>query len=229
MLIFKKDFSPNSNLKNLFLINNSNKTNNKGTKTFPTIILIILLINLNYFNCQKSDKTDKSQAPPSELIYEFIPCGKSKCIITQGYCKEKNSEKNNYDKECVCFEEFGTTENSYNYECNYQKKSQLKAFLLELILSNGAGHFYLENYFLAISKLLVWVIIYYSFIILRITCKSAEDNKKISFLIAAFALFFCIGMLSWQIIDLVFFGLNKYSDGNGVELRSWSSAGEDAA
>jgi hypothetical protein len=226
MLNLKNNFSPN-----LFQINNSKKTNNKRIKTFSTLILIILLINLNNINCEKNDKndkTDKNQAPTSELIHEFIPCGKSKCIVSQGYCKEKNSGKNNNEKECVCFEEFGTTENPNYYECNYQKKSQLKAFLLELILSNGAGHFYLENYFWATAKLLVWVITYYSFIVLKITCKSAEDNKKISFLIAALAFFFCIGMLSWQIIDLVFFGLNKYTDGNGVQLRGWSSAGEDS-
>ena len=38
-----------------------------------------------------------------------------------------------------------------NYEdnkekCNYKRKRQLKAFLLELFVTYGSGHFYTENY-----------------------------------------------------------------------------------
>jgi len=196
-------------------------------KNIKSILLIILIITiLKIFICHKNEKSNE---PPSELIYEFIPCGKSKCVVSQGYCQEKTSTSKDNDRECVCFEEFGTVSNPFYYECNYQKKSQLKAFLLELILSHGAGHFYLENYFFAIAKLLVWVFTYCFFIILKITCKSAEDNKRISFMIAALAFFFCIGMLCWQIFDVVLFGLNKYTDGNGVGLRSLSSTFKDAA
>lgn len=193
---------------------------------YKTILVFILLITiLNICNNQKDQKSNESSA---ELKYEFIPCGKSKCIITQGYCKEKSSPSKDDDKECVCFEEYGTIQNNFNYECNYKKKSQLKAFLLELFLSNGAGHFYLENYYLAIPKLLVWVFSYYFFIVLRITCKSAEDNKKTSLIIASLALFFCLGMLSWQILDVVLFALNKYTDCNGIDMSSWSSSSKDS-
>ena len=224
MLILEKNNNLYSYLSDKFSFKVKNN-NNKETKSPLLLILIIFITILNNCNCQKNDKSD---APPADFMKEFIPCGESKCVISQGFCKEKISGNNkNNNRECVCFKEFGTTQNPYQYECNYQKKSQLKAFLLELILSNGAGHFYLENYYFAIAKLLVWVFTYYFFIVLRITCKSAEDNKKISFFIGTLALFFCIGMLSWQILDVVFFGLNKYTDGNGIEMRSWTSTGAD--
>jgi len=183
-------------------------------------LVFSLVLNL-MLNIKSQDGSKSNYHPNSENEFEYISCGKSKCIVSQGYCQESKNDINQIVRSCVCFEEYSTISNPFNYECNYIKRSQLKAFLLELILSNGVGHFYLGNYYLAIPKLIIWVFSYYFFIFLRITCKAAEENKRINFFIASLSLFFCIGMLTWQIIDVVLFALNKYKDSYGIDLLSW--------
>ena len=106
-------------------------------------------------------------------------------------------------------------------DCNYRQKSQLKAFLLELFLCYGAGHFYIHNYKLAAPKLVVFVVFYCLFIALRIITKAKEENKLANLIICISAGVVLAGMITWQIIDLVNFGKNKYKDGNKIPLRNW--------
>ena len=106
-------------------------------------------------------------------------------------------------------------------ECNYKQKSQLKAFLLELFLCYGAGHFYINNYKLAAPKLVVFAIFYCLFIALRIITKAKEENKLANLIICISAGVVLAAMITWQIIDLVYFGKNKYKDGNKIPLRNW--------
>ena len=107
-------------------------------------------------------------------------------------------------------------------KCSYKQKTQLKAFLLELFLCYGAGHFYIHNYRLAIPKLVVFIFLYCLFIALRIITKAKEENKFANLIICISAGFSFVGMLTWQIIDLVNFGRNKYEDGNKMPLRGWN-------
>jgi len=63
-----------------------------------------------------------------------------------------------------------TLKSESNILCCYQQKSQLKAFLLELFLGFGIGHFYLGKYYFASLKLglqvstciSLWCIVYFA-------------------------------------------------------------------
>lgn len=122
---------------------------------------------------------------------------------------------------CECKEEFTTYPADNEVMCNYKKKSQLKAFLLEFFLTYGSAHFYTKNYKYAIPKFIVFFLLYYIFIALRIVTKAKEENKKANFLISISAAVCFMGMISWQIYDLIKIGRGKYEDGNGVELKGW--------
>lgn len=138
-------------------------------------------------------------------------------------CSKENSAcvQNGTEYYCECKKGFTTYPEDSNIKCNYEEKGQLKAFLLEFFLSYGAGHFYVHNYKLAIPKLIVFAFFYCLFIALRIITKAKEENRCANLIICISAGVTFVGMLVWQIIDLVFFGKNKYNDGNNIELKSW--------
>lgn len=194
-------------------------------KAFMLVLLLFtVLLNFSSIRAQSISNTQVNGNNPNESNSnnEFINCGEQKCVASQGVCQEaKSVDFQQKKQECWCFPEYATLENQNKTACNYQRKSQLSAFLLELILSNGAGHFYLGNFYMAIPKLLLWVFSYYFFIILRIVCKGNDENNKLTFFLAMLALIFCLGMLTWQIFDIVFFALNKYTDKNGISLKPW--------
>ena len=144
--------------------------------------------------------------------------GKTKCYSDNGKCTKYDDDDKYF---CECNEAYTTFPEDSEIGCNYKKKSQLKAFLLELFLCYGSGHFYIHNYKLAIPKLVVFVFFYCLFIALRIITKAKEENRLANLIICISAGITFVGMLTWQIIDLVYFGKNKYEDGNKVPLRSW--------
>ena len=97
----------------------------------------------------------------------------------------------------------------------------MKAFFLELFLCFGAGHFYIHNYKFAVPKFIVFAFFYCLFIALRLITKAKEENKKANLIISISAGISFVGMLMWQIIDLVNFGKNNYEDGNQISLMNW--------
>ena len=137
-----------------------------------------------------------------------------------GYCEPYN-EDGSIKYICKCNKGYITYPYDNEEKCNYKKKSQLKAFLLELILCYGAGHFYVHNYKRAISKLIVFAFFYCLFIALRIITKAKEENKKANLIICISAGVSLIGMIVWQIIDLVGFGKNQIEVRNNIELNNW--------
>lgn len=140
-------------------------------------------------------------------------CGDAKCVREHGTCQRTNE-----GNECLCYEGYATFPKDSEVKCNYQRKKQLNAFLLEFFLTYGAGHFYVDNYKLAVPKLIVFIFFYCLFIVLRIFTKSKEENKSANLAICISAAVAFAGMLAWQIFDLFWFGFNKYKDGNGIEL-----------
>ena len=171
---------------------------------FFTYILIIILINLSF--CQSQNG-------------EFEDCGDNiLCPKDRGQCTNYSDE----GKFCKCFSGYMDDPKESNYKCTYKQKTQLKAFLLELFLCYGAGHFYIHHYKLAIPKLVVFVFLYCLFIALRIITKAKEENKFANLIICISAGISFVGMLIWQIVDLVNFGRNKYEDGNKMPLLRWN-------
>ena len=101
------------------------------------------------------------QAPLTYDISVTIDCNTNKCVDGAGKCVDFATSN------CTCIPEYDTYPISSTIKCNYQKKSQLTAFILELILSYGSGHFYINNINIAIPKFLFWYTGYYLFIILN--------------------------------------------------------------
>ena len=142
------------------------------------------------------------------------------CDLDHGKCiqYDDNDKKKIF---CKCNEGYDTNSKISEVYCNYKQKSQIKAYLLELIFCFGAGHFYLHNYKKANLKLVMFVILSLLFKFVKINTKSKENNRlevKIKFIIVGI---FYIGVFFWHIIDLAFLGNNKYKDGNGIPLSIW--------
>lgn len=148
---------------------------------------------------------------------EVYICGNEKCTQKGSYCS-KNIDNNYY---CECYKEYATFPLNSEIKCNYKRKKQIKAFLLELFVTYGSAHFYTGNYKYAIPKLIVFVTLYCLYVGLRAVSKTKEENKRVNKIISISAIICFIGMLIWQIIDLVKYGRNEYKDGNGIELLKW--------
>lgn len=175
---------------------------------FLNSIQLFLLINILLFTPINSSSKEESTDCPDGL----------KCHSKNGECMKYDDDTKYF---CNCKDGYTTYPKDNTVKCNYEQKKQLKAFLLELFVCYGSGHFYIHNYKLAIPKLIVFIFFYCLFIVLRIITKAKEENKLANLIICISAGVVLVGMLTWQIIDLVYFGKNKYNDGNGVPLKSW--------
>ena len=170
---------------------------------------ILICYTFNIITCSKSEQK-----------IEECPDG-TKCSKDNGKCTKYSDNDALYF--CDCNPGYITYPYDSEFQCNYQQKSQLKAFLLELFLCYGSGHFYIHNYKLAVPKLVVFAFFYCLFIALRIITKAKEENKLANLIICISAGVTFVGMLVWQIIDLVNFGRNNYNDGNDVPLKGWKN------
>lgn len=171
----------------------------------PSYFIFILLIKL-------APLSSNDLSFLRELQTNYIQCGKFQCPADSSKCSGKYSET------CSCSPHYASYPFDTNILCSYYKKIQLYAFLLELFLMFGIGHFYLGNYTHAILKAIFFLLGYFLFIILRTMSKKTEENNTFTLLTALFGCMICVGMLIWQIIDVILLGLGKYTDGNGVEL-----------
>ena len=121
----------------------------------------------------------------SEEDVDYIQCGNLKCAKNQGTCQEINN-----DYLCICDEHYATYPFNNDIVCNYERKKQLNAFLLEFFVTYGAGHFYTENYKYAIPKLLVFVSLYC--IENNKQSKRREQNSKFA------DMYICCSLLCWN-------------------------------
>lgn len=146
-------------------------------------------------------------------------------------------------KSCVCDQGWTDDPENKDVRCCYKKKSQFVAWALESFVGFGAGHFYIENDFLAMIKLLLGISFFCSCCLISLCFCYKEDptalmgegrsrriykDSGMSFhyplkykLINFLLIFSCCAILIWQLTDSVLFGINFYTDGNGIELESW--------
>ena len=178
----------------------------KNNKVYTLTSIFLIIINISYINSSSNDENTV-----------LCPDG-TKCHKLFGQCTKYDDENKYF---CNCKDGYTTYPSNNEMGCNYEQKRQLKAFLLEFFLSYGSGNFYIHNYKLAVPKLVVFIFFYCLFIVLRIITKAKEENKLANLIICISAGIVLVGMLTWQIIDLVKFGKNQYKDGNGVELKPW--------
>ncbi len=148
-------------------------------------------------------------------FYEVNSCSAENCLYPS-LCISKTI--------CKCKEGFYNTnfENNGNYEnkCKYVMKSSYSPFWVEIITNLGIGHMIIGNYYLGILKLfyIIFTLGFFYYV-----CMSDANSRKnlgdcFHVFLSVLNLIFCLGLISWWVVDAIFFGINKYKDINGVEL-----------
>ena len=140
-----------------------------------------------------------------------------------------SNEEDHFDCHCTCVTgyvngfEYNKNLDDKNY-CDYKQKKQLTAFLLELFVGFGAGHFYRGNYLMASLKLVAFLFGIYIICLFPLTAKWISDCCDCDCLVVIVSILFyfaACGLATWFIFDLVYFGKNKYKDKNDVPLLKW--------
>ena len=140
------------------------------------------------------------------------------CVLDHTTCTKYDSTE-----PCYCKKEYATREND-NVYCDYTRKKQLVAFLLELFVGFGSGHFYRGEYLMASLKLAAFVFGIYIICLFPLTVKCFDSCCESDCCIIIISIFFflcSVGLAFWFIFDLVRFGKNKYLDHEGVEFLKW--------
>jgi len=163
----------------------------------------------------------------NEKLREF--CNINNCNAPHGKCIDLN--------ECKCLDPYtnlvinSNKENfvDINHKCRYKKKSQLFAFILEIIFMVGFGHLYLLRYKQGIIKIsLIFLIILVNIFIRKNNANvkffSGENNSMKNFMLNIFLILLVASLLIIQTYDLIMLGNNNYLDGNGIPLISWNKS-----
>ena len=146
------------------------------------------------------EETDKNET--------YINCTQETCELDHMNCKENNLEY------CICKEDYASIK-SEPKKCSIQRKKQLTAFLLELFVGFGAGHFYRHHYLMASLKLVAFVFGIYVICLFPLTAKCVTDCCDSDCLVVLVSIIFYLyaaGLATWYIFDLVYFGKNKWKD-----------------
>ena len=133
---------------------------------------------------------------------------------------------------CTCESGYYPSNNTNNKPgiklCSIEQKKQLTAFLLELFVGFGAGHFYRHHYLMASLKLVAFFIGIYLICLFPLTAKCVTDccdNDCCVIIVSIFFYIYALGLAFWYIWDLVYFGKNNYDDfshgDDGIPLKPW--------
>ena len=143
---------------------------------------------------------------PKENIIE---CGKGgpKCDLNKGNCVNKNI--------CECHKDYITYPENNEIRCNYRKKSQLIAILLEFIFCFGFGLLYIRKYIHFLIKFSCSLLMFYLY---QRYSVFKEKNSRITIIVVSFVF---LGMFIWQIYDISCLFRNKYLDQNEIPLKTW--------
>ena len=106
------------------------------------------------------------EANPAEDIYFCNDANKYTCNAT--------IEGEPYPR-CECMKDYANDKGNTT-ACSYERKKQLTAFLLELFVGFGAGHFYRANYLEASLKLVAFLFGIYIICLFPLTAKCVADS-----------------------------------------------------
>lgn len=196
----------------------------RGIRIFATVIISSVMLALVRSESEVRELEDFYTDPKYENLFY-----KKNIICTSNNCPVPNAC---YDAStCRCadgyanyFEPGDNTANTGPY-CTYIRKKQLTAFLLQFFIFCGAGQFYVGNIQFAVPQLIISLapcVISCIQLCAGIRFKSDGDSRPCCHLVVViinciFACAFC----GWWLADAIIFGMNKYTDGNGVPLEPW--------
>ena len=169
-----------------------------------------LNISINMTN-NASNNTDNSSIP---------------CDSNANYTNCNNGTCNNLTQACDCNKGYMNTENNgLQFPCAYKQRKQLDTFLLEMMLGFGAGQFYSLRYLHGALKFIAYLLGIISICLFPYTLSKSYEmftSKIVAFTIAFSYCFLAVGFAVWYIYDLIMIKNNRYIDGNGFPLLSWS-------
>lgn len=183
------------------------------------LVLLAFMITISSIFCQ-----DTSKLRGLQTTSQYVLTNKDKtCEITQcgsGMCSVGSVCLN--DMACLCAPGFATVPITNDYQCCYEQKKQVTAFLLEFFVSFGAGHWYAMRHDYAGPKLTVFFILIFANIFMFVLIKCLGKDRGI-WHVLRWIIFIAsvICYLTWQTVDLVYYARNRINDGNGVELQEW--------
>jgi len=152
-----------------------------------------------------------------EKTVEVFNCTLDTCELSNTNCSSSTIDNETYIN-CVC--NTGYTSISTSKKCEIKQKKQLTAFLLELFVGFGAGHFYRQHYLMASLKLVAFIFGIYVICLFPLTAKCVTDCCDSDCLVVLVSIIFylyALGLAFWYIWDLVYFGKNKYNDCSNKE------------
>ena len=148
-----------------------------------------------------------------------------KCNMINMECNDKK-----YLHHCSCKEGYITFSKKNEKYCNLEQKKQSIAFVLELCVGFGAGHFYRCAYTMGALKLIAFVfgIVFIFTFPITAKCVSDCDCEFIAIILSIIYYLYLCGLAVWYIWDLVYFGKNEYTDftyqnelGEEIKLKPW--------
>ena len=183
-----------------------------------SIIHSILLYLVAFTKCQDPINTDPQSE--SDLAYSEVDlsvCNMESCPHKKGIC---------YQNICLCHEGYLTVDpgqiESYGKTfCDYIQRRHYVALLLEFFLPIGIGHLYARKIRLAIAKfifalILGGLVLYNRWAVNKImsdlTFKPNIGRNILLQMVLSF------GYSIFNLTDLICYGFNLYSDGNGLPL-----------
>ena len=170
----------------------------------------------------------EEEIPESHSYSKFINCSGEKLIN----CSIHNMECGANRENCTCRQGYYFDEDRKKFPdkkfCEIKEKKQIVAFLLELFVGFGAGHFYRHHYLMASLKLVAFCIGIISIYLFPLIAKGVSercDNDFMVILVSIFFYLYALGLAFWYIWDVIYFGKNKYPDySNGdecIKMKPW--------
>ena len=213
------------------------------------VLLILLISSMNSFEQNSNNNMKQVQIIKGDSNYknfledvfdddedELITYDKN-CNMTEYpeqaiKCNMTNMEciDTKYLHHCSCKDGYITYPKNNNYYCNLEQKKQSIAFVLELCVGFGAGHFYRSAYTMGALKLVAFVfgIVFICTFPITAKCVSDCDCECIAIILSIIYYLYLCGLAVWYIWDLVYFGKNEYGDytyqtelGEEIKLKPW--------
>ena len=203
-------------------INSSNQNTNNNNKDLNKIKIFNGDFNNEFLEDVFDDDDDDLVTTDKNCNMTEYPEQAVKCDLNHMECKD-----NNYLHHCSCKEGYITYPINNTYYCNLEQKKQSIAFVLELCVGFGAGHFYRHHNLMGALKLVAFVfgIVFICSFPITAKCISDCDCECIAVLLSIIYYLYLCALAVWYIWDLVYFGKNKYLDytykGKTIPLKHW--------
>ena len=193
---------------------------------FFILCFIISSVNSSEDPSSQNIRNLEDETDEPKTTIDKVNCTNKTCNMDHIKCENETTNEN-----CVCekgyYPNFDNKLKGVKY-CELEQKNQLTAFLLELFVGFGAGHFYRHHYLMASLKLVAFFIGIYLICLFPLTAKCVTDccdSDCVVIVISIFFYLYALGLAFWYIWDLVYFGKNKYPDCShdqgDIDMKPW--------